>query len=395
MSATEVGALYNYGSITLDVTPETDTNPVGTDHEVTISLTPALSFIPVLYSVSGNVAPGADTQYIYSNENGQVVFTYTGVNAGTDTIIACMDVSWFFTGGGVCDAPFDEPSDSATKEWLNTWEISGMKYQDSNANSTNDVEDGLEGWGIFIDENNDGVLNNPDGDGTCTVNAEEPCDTTDVNGDYAFDGLVDGTYDVCEVAQANYVQTAPSSPACHEVVVSGADVGDVDFGNAHLIATAGHTKGFWTNKNGQAQLNDGGTVEPELALLRTYNLVNEDGTAFDPTTYAELKTWLNKARAKNMSYMLSAQLAANVLAEQAGYISGSTLVYAPELLPFAPLTGLNAFGFVTIDGLQALADAALLADSIVNEGDANWAYYDALREVLDAVNSQAVIAVEL
>ncbi|OGY43258.1 MAG: hypothetical protein A2731_04205 [Candidatus Buchananbacteria bacterium RIFCSPHIGHO2_01_FULL_39_8] len=397
LNATEVTRLYDYGSFTLDVTPDSDTNPIDTDHEVTITLDTPLSFVPVLYNVSGNAAPGEDTQYIYTNGNGQIVFTYTGVNPGTDTIIACIDTSWFVTGGGVCNVPewVGEPYDTAEKTWINTWEISGMKYQDSNANGTNDGEDGLEGWIVFIDENDDMVLNNTiSGNGICDLNAEEPCTATDVNGEYAFEGLVDDTYDLCEVEMPNWVKTEPFDPACHEVVVDGADVEDVDFGNAHLIPTTGRTKGFWTNKNGFAQLNDGSSVEPELALLAGLNLRNEDGTDFDPTTYAQLKNWLNKARAKNMAYMLSAQLAAKALAEEAGYVSGATLIYTPELLPFAPLTGLNAFGFISINDLQALADAALLADPEVYEGDVNWSYYNALKQVLDNINSQAIIAVE-
>jgi len=58
------------------------------------------------------------------------------------------------------------------------------------------------------------------------------------------------------------------------------------------------------------------------------------------------------------------------------------------------LTGLNAFGFISINDLQALADAALLADPEVYEGDVNWSYYNALKQVLDNINSQAIIAVE-
>ena len=48
-------------------------------------------------------------------------------------------------------------------------------------------------------------------------------------------------------------------------------------------------------------------------MLRNLNLRNADGSNFDPTTPAQVKTWLSKATATNMAYMLSAQLAAMAL----------------------------------------------------------------------------------
>jgi hypothetical protein len=392
LSDTEVTRLNNYGSFTLDVTPDTDTNPLGTDHEVTITLDTPLSYIPVLYEVSGNVAPGAGTQYIYTDENGQIVFTYTGVNPGTDTIIACMDVSWFFTGGGVCNVPFPEPSDTATKTWEDTFEISGMKYRDLDFDGENDGEPGLENWVIFIDGAgpDDGVLDNSVTDGVCDGNALEPCDTTDVNGEYSFDGLASDTYDVCEVNQSNWVQTEPFNPNCYEVTV-GPDAIDVDFGNVHLIATNGRTKGFWTNKNGAAMFDD----VTDLPAMVALNLRNADGSGFNPISYNQFKTWLNKANGKNMAYMLSAQLAATELDVLNVFITGDPTIYAPSLLPFiADIPGLSNLGFISVSDLMTAADVALGLDGVVNEGDSNWAYFNALKNVLDAVNSQAVIQVD-
>ena len=383
LSATEVSRLNDYGTFTLDVTPDSDTNPLGSDHTVTITLDTPLSFIPVLYNVSSNAAPGEDTQYIYTDENGQIIFTYTGVNAGTDTIIACMDVSWFFTGGGVCDAPFDEPSDSATKTWVQTYEVSGMKYQDSNANGTNDGEDPLSGWTIFIDLNDNE-----------TLDVGEQSTTTDGAGQYTFD-LADGTYDICEVVMPSWVQTEPgipSDPACYGVVVAGSDMGGNDFGNVHLIGTDGKTKGFWTNKNGEAEINNDGGDDDELAMLMGLNLRKEDGSDFDPTTYPELKAWLKKARAVNMAYMLSVQLASAELAVEAEFLDPNTMIYAPELI--GSLANETATGFITIGELMDAANDELDDHGTASETDPWWAYQNALKAVLDAVNSGAAIAVE-
>jgi hypothetical protein len=52
-------------------------------------------------------------------------------------------------------------------------------------------------------------------------------------------------------------------------------------------------------------MNDGGTMEPELNLLRALNLKNPDNTDFDRTTYAQFRTWLLNGNAVNMNYMLS------------------------------------------------------------------------------------------
>jgi hypothetical protein len=60
-----------------------------------------------------------------------------------------------------------------------------------------------------------------------------------------------------------------------------------------------------TKKPGQAHMNDGGTMEPELNLLRALNLKNPDNTDFDRTTYAQFRTWLLNGNAVNMNYMLS------------------------------------------------------------------------------------------
>jgi len=112
--------------LTLD--PPTAENPVGTDHTVTATLTTnrdgGREERQIFFRVSGaNEAEGwSDT-----NESGEATFTYTGTNAGVDTIRACADLDYSggeFTEGGIgallvnyCPDE-DEPVATAEKTWF-------------------------------------------------------------------------------------------------------------------------------------------------------------------------------------------------------------------------------------------------------------------------------------
>jgi LPXTG-motif cell wall-anchored protein len=78
--------------------------------------------------------------------------------------------------------------------------ISGYKWNDLNGDGLVAGEPKLSGWTIFLDANNNQHLD--DGE-TSTV--------TDQNGNYSFTNLAPGTYTVCEVMQAGWVQTAPGT----------------------------------------------------------------------------------------------------------------------------------------------------------------------------------------
>ncbi len=61
-------------------------------------------------------------------------------------------------------------------------------------------EERLQGWTLFLDLNRDGELN-----------AGEPQQITDTNGDYSFTGLAAGTHRVVEVVQEGWIATSPLS----------------------------------------------------------------------------------------------------------------------------------------------------------------------------------------
>jgi hypothetical protein len=95
----------------LSLAPPTAENPVGTPHTVTATLTQGgnpISGGTILFSVSGaNSGSGSDT----TDSNGEATFTYTGTNAGGDTITACYDKN---TNNG-CDST--EATATASKTW--------------------------------------------------------------------------------------------------------------------------------------------------------------------------------------------------------------------------------------------------------------------------------------
>ncbi|MFC1738235.1 LamG-like jellyroll fold domain-containing protein [Planctomycetota bacterium] len=101
-------------------------------------------------------------------------------------------------------------------------EIYGSKFHDMNGNGIQDEgEPRLQGWKIYIDENENGVWDNG-----------EQYGLTDANGDYAFTELAPGSYTVAEVNQPEWQQTFPGGDGTHLVSLSYNEVvEDIDFGN--------------------------------------------------------------------------------------------------------------------------------------------------------------------
>src|SRR6185295_17602588 len=155
---------------------------------------------------------------------------------------------------------------------------------------------------------------------------------TDANGQICFAVPV-GTYSVSESAplETNWVHTTATSFA---VTIDAAHCSSTSsFGNyCFSDPSGGLTLGYWSNKNGQRILTQN---DPSWrSLLNSLNLRNANGSSYDvpisgsfATAYASFRTWILGATATNMSYMLSAQLAAATLASHfAGLDSGAHVV---------------------------------------------------------------------
>lgn len=260
---------------------------------------------------------------------------------------------------------FDDLADTLAQlaaELCERGEIDVIKFYDANANGIND--DGIEitGWNVGV---------------SGPVNLSDTTPATFVLGD--------GAYTVFEETpvESNWVATTPTSV---DVTLPDDDGATIEFGNVCLGAGGGHTIGFWRNKNGRQTMEDGGSIEPELLLLRNLNLRDGAGADFDPTTHEEFAGWLQEANATNMAYMLSAQLAAMALNVEAGFVSSSALVYAPQLLPHG-VPGLNALGFISVGDLMSAADLDLGSNGSTPSGDPSRPYQEALKTALDDANN--------
>jgi hypothetical protein len=262
--------------------------------------------------------------------------------------------------------------------------IVGNKFYDANTDGAWDSnEPGIGGWRIYKQP----------------PETPDETDTTSVGqiGQYSF--LVapnSGDYTITEGKPSvgffpSSVWT-PTTPTSGNVSVGTQDVAGPDFGNVCLGSGGGLTLGFWSNNNGLAAMKKMPAystypigVDAQLAFLRDLNLVQNDkkmyGYAFNPATSKELQTWLLKADATNMAYMLSAQLAAMELNVRSGKVSGSALIYAPGT------TSANANGFATVASVMAEANADLGINLTTVKAGPLRTHQEALKIALDKGNN--------
>jgi hypothetical protein len=236
------------------------------------------------------------------------------------------------------------------------------KFYDANANGLDDDAQSIVGWQVHIEDNIDYFRDTP-----VTIFVDPD--------DYTVTEL--------NTIEQNWIHTT-TNPVL--LTLAADDDKTVQFGNVCLGGGGGHTLGFWSNKNGQAAMNDGGTQAPELTFLSSLNLRNANGSNFDPGTYASFRTWILSATATNMSYMLSAQLAAMELNVEGVLVDGSDLLYAPALLAYNP-AGINALGFISVNDLMSAANAELGLHGSVLSGNSFRPYQEALKNALDAANN--------
>jgi hypothetical protein len=229
------------------------------------------------------------------------------------------------------------------------------------ANSINDDGQSITGWKTRIQDHIDYIRYTP------------------------VDIIVDpDDYTVMEFSplETNWQQTTPNP-----VLLTLADGEDktAEFGNLCLGAGGGKTLGFWSNNNGSATMNDGGTRTLELTLLSSLNLRRAGGGDFynspDSPTYALYRTWLLDANAVNMADMLSAQLSAMELNVEAGLVDGGALVYAPDA------NSANSLGYTTINDLMAEADTELGLHGVTKDGNQYRPYQQVLKNAPDRGNS--------
>ncbi|MEZ4502924.1 MAG: hypothetical protein R3C39_09890 [Dehalococcoidia bacterium] len=115
----------------ISLSPTTDTNPVGTSHTVTATLSPAQAGVLIGFRVTSGPNAG-QTANVASNGSGQATFTYTGSGgAGTDTLLAFADAN------GNLQIDSNEAVATASKVWTGSTVVSSIAL--SPASATNPV----------------------------------------------------------------------------------------------------------------------------------------------------------------------------------------------------------------------------------------------------------------
>jgi hypothetical protein len=233
------------------------------------------------------------------------------------------------------------------------------KYYDANTDGTKDPsEQVINGWRFRIHDGIDFIR-------------ETPVDITVDPDEYWVDEF--------NPLETNWIHTTSTT---QDVTLANGDDTTLYFGNVCTGPGGGLTLGFWSNKNGQAaQFGTTVAANATLAFLNALNLRTGGGGNADFANYAAFRSWLLSATATNMSYMLSAQLAAMELNVRNGNVSGSALVYAPGA------SSANANGFATVAALMAEANAELGAHGLVLDGSAYRTYQEALKNALDKANN--------
>jgi hypothetical protein len=188
-----------------------------------------------------------------------------------------------------------------------------------------------------------------------------------------------GCYTAQEGDATGWIHTTPKIDS--KAVVAGATT-TISFGNVCLGAGGGLTLGFWSNKNGQALIN-----ASDLQHLRDdFCLRNADGSEFNPTTNAQVRSFLLGANATNMSNMLSAQLIAMYLNVAHGFVNGGALVFAGSN-PGGCNVPVNGSGFISVNALIADAAGALCANGFVLSGNPERACQEFKKNALDKANN--------
>lgn len=259
--------------------------------------------------------------------------------------------------------------------------IAGSKYYDANFNGVRDAgEEGVPGWQIDYVDGDSGTF------------------VTGANGAFASGPLAEGVYTVTERASSNTAwyqtgnrrsQVQPSKSLLSlENFVYTLDVADnvnithVNSGNVcKVVSTGGRTIGAWANS-----LNSSIT-ETDLTRLRALNLVNENGTNFDPTSAGEVKTFLNgssSVNAKNMAHILSGQLLALDLNVVRGHLDGTDTVLDPQ-----------GAAYNTISGIVSAASASIGVTPITTSknGAAARPAQEALKKYADDLNQNNGLSV--
>jgi hypothetical protein len=240
-----------------------------------------IDLLPGMYSVSEQPTPGWSLTDLGCDTNN---FTATG---------ATVSVNLAAGQEAIC-----------TFENTKLGSIGGTKF---NVNADGSIVSPLSGWTIFIDGNNDGILD-----------SAEPSNITDASGNYSFTDLTPGMYTIREILMSGWTQIFGPSPV---TLTPGQNSSGNDFGNFQNGSINGY-KFNDANGNGQYDnepklsgwtitlFNDGNDQDADLDDIVATTQTDQNGDYsfinLTPGTYAVCETqqtnWVQTFPANNGCY---------------------------------------------------------------------------------------------
>lgn len=179
--------------------------------------------------------------------------------------------------------------------------ISGMKFEDLNANGIRDSgELGLANWMIILTSDTSVIITQKT--------------TTAPDGSYNFTNLTDGNYTVGEVMQSGWIQTTPATGSVKVQMLGGNIVTGKDFGNFH-----------------KGKITGGGSISIKGDPRATFGLVGQysgsNGVAQGNVEYQDHATNLNIKS-------IQINTVATTLDKKKGVITGLAQVNGAGSYPF-------------------------------------------------------------
>ncbi|MCY2986910.1 MAG: dockerin type I domain-containing protein [Planctomycetota bacterium] len=202
--------------------------------------------------------------FVTSDASGNYSFT---LNGGSYNVRDVVQNNWQQTApaGGVYAVTLTAGQNVTGKDFGSKQlpaTIAGTIWNDGDADGLHDTgEAGLSGWTVYLDTNNSN-----------TFDTGETSVTSDANGNYGFT-LNAGSYNVREVVQNNWQQTAPAGGVYAVTLTAGQNVAGKDFGNRQLSATITGT--IWNDGDADG-LHD--TGEAGLSGWTVYLDTNNNNT---------------------------------------------------------------------------------------------------------------------
>ncbi len=200
-------------------------------------------------------------------------YSFTGISPGSYTVEESAQSGWTqsypATPGTHEITLVSGVAGPINIDFGNYWStgLSGMKFDDKNGNGAKDSgEPGLEGWTIKL-----------------MSGATEVASTvTAADGSYSFTNIVPGEYTVEEVLQSGWLQTYPTAPGTHAVILVSGVAGrtDLDFGNWKTTGLSG-VKFEDLNANGAKDSGEPGIAGWTIKLMNGATEVAGTVTAAD------------------------------------------------------------------------------------------------------------------